>query len=262
MTVSVTTVARRADMPKFTKTTAMPSLTHSSDSFTTPSVGVPSNHDNPYIHREYNPSGTVFIAVGCIVGLILLAFVLFHLFKSMRASRLAKRSWASEQRQEEKFHNGFYSLTASNSGLQTINTEYRLSVAKLPLLNHQHNKSLVSGIDTGDQSTLYASEAGGTSRTDLTNMFVSPTAEVMAHKRNRSASNLGLLVGSTTNFHSVAPSTSRHSQVVPSLYLNGDSASDVLSSRQSDAQVQPRSTPGRAGRETIPSMYLDDLIEK
>lgn len=262
---TITTFVRRDDMPSLTND--MPSLS-SSDSFTTPSIVVPPSKGNPYIQRQHNPSGSVFIAVGCIVGFILLAFIVYHLFRSMRASRLAKRSWAATQQVEEKRRNsGMYGLTPTGtSGLSTLNTEYRLSVAKLPLLNHQHNKSLFSGIELGDNSTLYASEAGAATRSDLTNMFISPTAEVMAHKRNKSTSNLSSLGGSTTNFNSVlpAPATSRHSQILPSLYINSDTNNSdmALSSRQSEASVQPRATPGRGEKKTIPSMYLDDLIEK
>ncbi|EDK41256.2 hypothetical protein PGUG_05354 [Meyerozyma guilliermondii ATCC 6260] len=261
---TITTFVRRDDMPSLSDD--MPTLS-SSDSFTTPSIVVPSSNDNPYIQRQYNPSGSVFIAVGCIVGFILLAFIIYHLFRSMRASRLAKRSWTGTQNIEEKRHNsGLYGLTPTGtSGLSTLNTEYRSSVAKLPLLNHQHNKSSFSGLDVGDNSTLYASEAGAT-RNDLTNMFISPTAEVMAHKRNKSTSNLSSLGGSTSNFNSVlpAPATNRHSQIVPSLYINSDTNNSdmALSSKQSEASVQPRATPGRANKTTIPSVYLDDLIEK
>lgn len=265
---TITTFIKRKDMPSLNDD--MPSLS-SSDSFTTPSVGVPTNHDNPYIRQQHNPNGTVFIAVGCIVGFILMAFIVFHLFKSMRASRLAKRSWANEQNVEEKMRNsGMYNLTPTGTtGLNTVNTEYQLLVSKLPLLNQQRNKSVFSSLDAGDTSTLYASEAGAaTSRNDLTSMFISPTAEVMAHKRNKSGSNLSMLGGSTTNLHPSDPAvaTNRHSQIVPNLYLQGETNNSeyALSSKNSDTSLHPqaRANPGRANRSAIPSMYLDDLIEK
>ena len=54
------TNAKRADST--TSTEAMPTLSDP-NAYTTPSVSVPPNNNNPYIIRQSNPAGTVFIAV-------------------------------------------------------------------------------------------------------------------------------------------------------------------------------------------------------
>lgn len=259
---------------------ALPSLTDDS-SYTTPSVTVPPNKQNPYIVRHHNPSGTVFIAVGAIVGAILLAFILYHLIRSFVASRLAKKTITSDKQIYEKYQNN--NNTAYGGATTPSYSDYQ-SVAKLPLLSSHHpSRSHLSGFNVGgsgsqigETSTLYASEtAQATSKHDLTKMFISPTAEVMTHNRTKSTQLGGgssIFAGSSSNLVHPAPATSRHSQLVPSLYINEMNNSDYsinshtaspphlhTSSAKQDPQ---RQTPGRQARKAIPSMYLEDLIDR
>lgn len=259
-----TTFIVRRDLP------ALPSISLT-ETFTTPAISVPPSSNNPYIVREHNPSGTVFIAVGAIVGAILIAFILYHLIRSVSASRLAKKTLASEKLMYETYNhnnNTAYGNNITPSPLTfNMNTEYQL-VAKLPLLAHNPSRSFMgmgAGSQAGDTSTIYASEAGhATSKHDLTKMFISPTAEVMGHKRvkssqyNGSVTNLSLLGGSTSNLASPVPASNRHSQMMPSLYINNEvNNSDYSLATDTPSQQAPRST-----RKTIPSMYLDDLIDE
>lgn len=118
-------VIKRADDDTTTTTSssssslAMPTLTDTTG-FTTPSVTVPPNSNNPFIIRQYNPAGTVFIAVGAIVGAILLGFILYHLIVSLTASRLAKRSSADDKKLYEKYqtyNNNAYGFSGMNHNL-------------------------------------------------------------------------------------------------------------------------------------------------
>ncbi|RCK67863.1 hypothetical protein Cantr_03128 [Candida viswanathii] len=268
-----TSTTSAASMPE-----ALPTLTDP-NAYTTPVVSVPPNNDNPFIIRQSNPAGTVFIAVGAIVGAILLGFILYHLIVSLSASRLAKRSSADDKKLYEKYQTnnnnayGFSGMTPQST-LNNFTTEYGGSVSKLPLLNKSFGN--INGSQAGDNSTIYQSEVGAavTSKHDLTKMFVSPTAEVMQHKRVRSShynpslTNLSF-GGSTSNLVNPSPATNRHSQVVPNLYINqeGNNSDYSLSqaglmapSTQQQQQTQQQlSTP--ANRRTLPSMYLEDLID-
>ncbi|EMG50781.1 hypothetical protein SBY92_001570 [Candida maltosa Xu316] len=279
LTTAITTFLKRDDattseaMP-----TAMPTLTDP-NAFTTPSISVPPTSNNPFIIRQTNPSGTVFIAVGAIVGAILLGFILYHLIVSLSASRLAKRSNVVDKNMYEKYQTnnnnayGFSGMTPQST-LNNFTTEYGGSVSKLPLLNRSFAN--VNGSQAGDNSTIYQSEVGAaaTSKHDLTKMFVSPTAEVMQHKRVRSShynpslTNLSF-GGSTSNLVNPSPATNRHAQAVPSLYINqeGNNSDYSLSQQGSMApssvqqqQQQQLNTP--SNRRTLPSMYLEDLIDK
>lgn len=267
---------------------ALPTLsTTDGDSYTTPAISVPPNNNNPYILREKNPNGTVFIAVGAIVGAILIAFVLYHLVRSIKASSLAKRTLQSDKQMYEKYQNNNNSAygngLAPNSPSLYMNTEYQSSVAKLPLLSHHPSKSVLSGLNNngsqvGDTSTIYASETGAaTSKHDLTKLFISPTAEAMTHKKARasyyggnanagaSVTNLSLLGNSTTNLANPPAASNRHSQLIPSLYVNNEiNNSDYTLSTNANGAGSTMASPThqpRSNRKTIPSMYLDDLID-
>lgn len=271
-TISTSTLLRRDDMPS--ATTGMPSLSSSSESYSTPSVSVPPNHDNPYILRTSAVSGTVFIAVGAIVGTILLAFILYHLIKSIRASSLAKKEMFDDKQMYEKYHNNnntAYGLTPS-----IMNADYQQSVSKLPLLSHHRSKSVLSGFG-GDNSTIYASEAGQqTTSHDMTRMFISPTAEAMynvkgggAKNASLSVANLSLVGSSTTNLSNPQPASNRHSQLIPNLYVNNEINNSEYSinhfaSPASHPVSSPRfltRSPIRKNGKPIPSMYLDDLMD-
>lgn len=271
------TNAKRADST--TSTEAMPTLSDP-NAYTTPSVSVPPNNNNPYIIRQSNPAGTVFIAVGAIVGAILLGFILYHLIVSLTASKLAKKSNADDRKLYEKYQsnntNAYgYSGVTPQTSLNNFTSDYGGSVSKLPLLNKSFAN--VNGSQTGDNSTIYKSEVGAavTSKHDLTKMFVSPTAEVMQHKRVRSShynpslTNLSF-GGSTSNLGNPSLATNRHSQAVPNLYINQEvNNSDYSlsqhglvapSSQQQQQQQQQLNAP--VNRKTLPSMYLEDLIDK
>jgi len=256
-----------------TSTGGLPALTTgaTSSSYTTPAVTVPPSNNNPYLIHTVNPNGTVFIAVGLIVGAILLGFILYHFIISLTASRLAKRSLAPEKQMYEKYQ--YNNSNAYGYGLDAHPTSDAYSVTKLPLLTKTGlggglgTNNLGSTI-TGDTSTIYQSEIGhATSKHDLTKMFISPTAEVMQHKRTRSGqfgsstTNVSMLGGSTSNVQ--LPATNRHSQLIPSLYINNEVDGSEFSLAPSNNTSVPGSqtNQSRKPRKTIPSMYLEDLMD-
>lgn len=271
---------RRDDMPSATTgdddsetgmpsvDSGMPSISSSSELISTPSVTVPAHDHNPYIYRESRLTGTVFIAVGSVVGAIILAFVLFHLIRSIRASMLAKKSSSGEKSMYENYNrNRLYSNSVGLSSTNFLNTEYQGSVAKIPLMS---SKSLYDGSQAGDTSTLHMGETPyATSHHDLTNMFISPTKEVMSHSRTKSQSNI--LAGSSMSLRNEpSPAINRHSQLIPNMYLSpavNNSEYSLLEhaaglSGKSSSNSPENSPRGRQKKKTVPSMYLDDLIDK
>ncbi|EGW33335.1 uncharacterized protein SPAPADRAFT_60671 [Spathaspora passalidarum NRRL Y-27907] len=263
-----TGLVQRDDMPKVQD---MPSLVNQ-NSFTTPAISIPLSSNNPFIIRQNNPTGTVFIAVGAIVGAILLGFMLYHLIVSITASRLAKRTRASDRQMYEKYesnNNQAYGVTPTST-LNNFNTEYSNSVSKLPLLSNT-NRAMssfinINGSQAGDASTISEAQHQATSKHDLTKMFISPTAEVMQHKRVRSSFNPSLthlpFGASNTNL-----TNTRHSQI-PSLYINNNNSDYSVSQQDSEANASSQTAAaltqqtGRANRRALPSMYLEDLIDK
>lgn len=304
----------------------LPTLTDE-DSYSTPSMEVPKQSANPYILRDSSPNGTVFIAVGAIVGAILMSFILFHLINSLTASRLAKKALFNDKQMYEKYQNN--NNTAYGISPSTTNTlldfnhgrsQSTQSIAKLPLLSHHPSKSVtglgggLSGFNgsesqLGDTSTLYQSEAGGmasTSKHDLTKMFISPTAEVMTHNRVRSGQFGGSMAdlsfsGSHTNLSNSIADSNHQSGVIPNLYMNNTInnsdyninanqtpnhtpqqsqshshlRNDSQSPQGSDSIPAPDhlkhlnmnsgtrySLNAKPNRRTIPSMYLEDLIDE
>ncbi|KAI3405739.2 hypothetical protein KGF56_001346 [Candida oxycetoniae] len=279
---ATTMLTKRDDGPSTTGMPAMdmPTLTDSG-SFTTPVVSVPPNNNNPFIIRQNNPSGTVFIAVGAIVGSILLGFILYHLILSLSASRMAKRTSAYDRHMYEKYQNnnnnayGFAKVTPTSTLSNFVN-EYSNnhhqagSISKLPLLNKSFAyQGVGGGSQAGDNSTIYQSEiAAPTSKHDLTKMFISPTAEVMQQKRfkapyNQSLTNLAF-GGSTSNLSNPSPASNRHSQLVPSLYIDNEMNNSDYSLAQSQFPHQQGALDQNdiRPRPPVPSMYLEDLIDK
>lgn len=266
----------------------LPSLdlpTLSTATFTTPSISVPPNDNNPYILSETNPNGTVFIAFGVVVGVILLGFIMYHLILSLSASRLAKKAFYNDKQIYEKYQNNnntAYGLTPSSTNFNLANAGMgtNQSVSKLPLLSHHPTKSFGgSTSQLGDISTLYQSEiALPASKNDMTKMFISPTAEVMSHKRVKSSqysgslTNLSHPTGSHTNLSTTSPMGKRHS-AVPNLYLDNEVnnsdyslSTTARSNNLTPVNLQHLNTNSQLNtkhtRNTIPSMYLEDLIDE
>lgn len=186
---------------------------------------------------------------------------------------LAKRSNRGERRINEKYNrNRAYGGPLTSSTTNLFSTEYQGSVAKLPLLS---SRSIYEGSQAGGEGSIHMSEAPhATSHHDLTNMFISPTKEVMTHGRNKSQqlfdSSFSLYGRNSTN--DPAPATNRHSQLIPSLYINNEFGNSDYSISEAGAESRAASSPpldttanalnAKPKRKTLPSMYLEDLIDK
>lgn len=202
------------------------------------------------------------------MGAILVAFALYYLYKSLSSSRMAKRTMTNEKFAHQKYQAPFGG-SQNTLALGFFNPDNN-SVAKLPLLNS--TKSPMGGSQVGENSTIFTYEGSHpTTHHDLTHMFVSPTRDVMSQNRTRSqylagsVSNLSFHGGSKTNLTNPSPATNRQSQVIPNLYINEEANNSDYSIVQPSVQERKPNESGampREGRKTLPSMYLEDLIDK
>lgn len=233
--------------------TAVEAAATSSD-VVAPPMKVPTLDGNPFITHYHNPLGTVFIAVGAIVGAILLGLILYYLIIGIVAGQLAKRNVKREKQEKEKYN---HNAAAYGYGV-TLNYMDPMGDSKVPLLRRTLNVgssmftpgSLLNG---ADNSTLNMLEVGAMSNQDLTKMFVSPTAE-MQHKRAKSYTPLMLNMLFVNNLSSHLPGTpgQRHLMFVPLVYMEPNALESQL--------LVPGTRTGEK-RKTIPSMYLEDLID-
>lgn len=259
----VTSLSSSTGMPGITTSTS------SSATYSTPSVGVPNMDNNPFILRTSQPMGTVFIAVGTIVSVILVVFALFHLINSLAASSLAKRAVNYEKVAYEKFaqnNNMAYGggLTGSNSAVH--NTEYQGSSMKVPLMGGRPSASVLNVSHVGEPSISY-SDSGAASHHDLTKMFVSPTKDMSgtrarSYAYNGSVTNVSLY-GRSISEQGMSPGPIKMSSTIPSKYINESSVgsdysiAQMQNSESGERQARDKPNPLRA----TPSMYLEDLID-
>ncbi|CAN6608295.1 hypothetical protein TRVA0_003S04280 [Trichomonascus vanleenenianus] len=217
----------------------------------TPDVTVPSMADNPYMTSSSYPEGTVFIAVGAILGGLGLAILAWRMFASISLSRSLKKSGSMDPLMggaggpDDKL---FYPGDPSRAGDVNQSTS--------DLRKSMYNSSNVPG-----QS-----------------LFFSPTAEVM------NSANSGGAFGNQDNSPSLSSSmgnnnmAQRSSVYLPAGYYTpgGGPATGSMTSRHLSMareslyapSIRPSSTylsPNTANtqptpQQRAPSAYLDDLL--
>ncbi|KAK9321739.1 hypothetical protein V1517DRAFT_325505 [Lipomyces orientalis] len=234
--------------------------TTSSATFIYPTPTIPVTSNNPFLKESNAPEGTVFIAVGSVIGGIALAIlgwrglVAYALHKSLKVSAAA---YASESKSTATRRGGFFGNKRQNTG-GFYNTGAGSSMSLDQLTS--------TGRAMNNARPISAYDDIGMPRTGPsfnTSTFYSPTAGAMG----MSAPMGNALSGSGTN---------RSSTYLPAGYYgmsNGASSSASLSARYSSVpQNQRAPSPGGALRTTsnlavpqhgqrVPSAYLDDLLD-
>lgn len=268
---------------------AMPTLSStSSTAVATPTVTVPSNSNNPFMRQSSLPEGTVFIAVGAILGGIVVAIFAWHIALAFIHKRNLKKFTSTNQVYTAPFMDeskDFYSDTPGTAGAGTFGGHaYRAGGT--------NRKSLVPG--AGKDTENSASER--TRSMINSGLFFSPTAEVMNSVNHANQTNDSLTssistagVGIATNARSSVP---RASVYMPAGYYGGSQggAPSMMSGGRSvrhmsmtNASMTGGPPPGGAGgrpgssarmshlnvggggpevRESVraPSAYLDDFL--
>ncbi|RKP28689.1 hypothetical protein METBISCDRAFT_4109, partial [Metschnikowia bicuspidata] len=211
-------------------------------SFTTPVIEVPNMKGNPFIASTNMPRGTVFIGVGSGFAAILALFGLYHLFKSLMASTVAKKTVNSEKRVYQHFADN--AMKGENKRALAGLGSYTGAGTKLSLFQE------VTGSTNLDTNSSFYEQMAPTKHQDFTNMFISPTKEVMAGKsRSLVDSQINM---STLGYGKNGFNPARSSQHVQSMYFH-----DTPSTSSVGASTR---TPDRSKRRNVPSMFLEDLI--
>lgn len=248
-TLGTTTGTNLKALPQMSTTTSaglpgLTTLTPTTASFTTPAIEVPSSKGNPFITSTTKPSGTVFIGVGSAVAFILVVFALYHLIKSLMARSLAKRTVNNEKRTYQRFSdNAFYGNNTNRSSTIFEN----LAGPKVPPKGGSYTASQY------DANNSFYDLMPPTTHQDLTNMFISPTKDVMAGKSRSLADsqvNVSTLGLGKPGLNTVGNRSSQH---MPSMYFHETPSNSTLG--------VPTRTPDRPKRRTVPSMYLEDLLD-
>lgn len=273
---------------------AMPKLTSgsqtasSSKKFATPTITPPSIKGNPHIWSSNKPSGTVFIAVGSIVGFIFLVIVLAYVISAYISRRQTdKLRYESVDHEFHSHVNGpaskvnlfskripredSYDSEKAGFLSKAAQTPQSRSVARL--LDMQEPERMSPGLTHHDSTTSLAQEFYSSIQDQNTaqnrkSLFISPTVEVINQQRKSMLlQNLG---NSTTSLIS-EPGTDLNrperaaspSRKAPHQSRNKTSLSSALTS------VKSRSTsPGKGSlrekpldRAKIPSAYLEKMLE-
>ncbi|KAK9486179.1 hypothetical protein V1527DRAFT_423508 [Lipomyces starkeyi] len=244
-------------------TTPLPRLSSTASSTTTyPTPIIPVTSNNPFSKESNAPEGTVFIAVGSVIGGIALAIlgwrglVAYSLHKSLKASSAA---YASEPKGTgtSSGRGGFFGSKRQNTG-----AFYATGAGSAVSLDQLTS----TGRAVNNARPISAYDDIGMPRTGPsfnTSTFYSPTAGAMG----MSAAMGNALSGLSTN---------RSSTYLPSGHYgvnNGASSSASLSVRYSSVpQNQRAPSPGAILRtesslavpqhgQRVPSVYLDDLLD-
>ncbi|KAK9493049.1 hypothetical protein V1508DRAFT_417206 [Lipomyces doorenjongii] len=244
-------------------TTPLPRLSLTSSSTATyPTPTIPVTNNNPFAQDSNAPEGTVFIAVGSVIGGIALAIlgwrglVAYSLHKSLKASSAA---YVSEPKGTgtSSGRGGFFASKRQNTG-----AFYSTGAGSAVSLDQLTS----TGRAVNNARPISAYDDIGMPRTGPsfnTSTFYSPTAGAMG----MSAPMGNALSGFGTN---------RSSTYLPSGYYgvnNGASSNASLSVRYSSVpQNQRAPSPGAILRtesslavpqhgQRVPSVYLDDLLD-
>ncbi|SCU86336.1 LAME_0D05688g1_1 [Lachancea meyersii CBS 8951] len=253
----------------------------SSSSYSTPTITPPSIAGNPHIWRSGKPAGTVFIAMGSVVGFILAAIVLMYFVSAYISHRNAKK-----QRYDAIDHE-FQAHISKSAGTEFFNSEKNQYSDKLssqmPMLS---NHSMVRMLDPqgperlspsitnmGSQLTvaqepyslLQGQNAAAQNRQSL---FISPTVEVVNQQR-RSMFMPGTNASSSSLVSEISPELNRPERAASPERKKGHQArsksnlgstvASAKSSSPSPENSQARATPFQ--RAEAPSMYLEKLLE-
>lgn len=283
-----------------TSTSASASATETASTTTQYSVSVtpPSAARNPNVWRTHKPDGTVFIAVGSIVGAMFLGMLLWSVITSHLSRRIAKKSLREDQyRRHNRAGSAFYDddkeLTPGHYSSEHGETAEKVRRSRLSLLGNgsrlreSNSSELVPGyepewVEPVTQEIFNPIQDPFT-RYNRNSLFISPTIEVaqkpnlLPGQRSRllekpyhqsSLSATSLLssdeINSTLNKPERAASPERKSKKGVSGHHKRNKSSIGLTPANSSSSSSNDNTNDRRPRgghqKQTPSMYLEDML--
>ncbi|CAR25011.1 KLTH0G09570p [Lachancea thermotolerans CBS 6340] len=264
---------------------AMPSLTNagkasSTKTYTTPTITPPSIKGNPHIWSSDKPSGTLFIAVGSVVGFIFLIIALAYIVSAYISRRQTEKLRFETIDQEFQSHVGGKSYSKlgnsddpEKSGFlsKAVHTPQSRSVARL--LDRPDFQQPSPALSNQDSSTslaqeFYSSIRDQTAAQNRKSLFISPTVEIVNQQRksavlqnmNNSVSSLVSDSGAELNKpEKAAPSTRKAMYKARNKSSMGSAVGIAKSRSTSPVKSGLRDKP--LDRAKTPSVYLDKMFE-
>ncbi|KAH3673204.1 hypothetical protein WICMUC_003822 [Wickerhamomyces mucosus] len=276
------TISSTTSMPKIVATTS------TGTTYSTPTITPPAATNNPNIWKSSVPRGTVFIAVGSIVGAFFLVFVAFLLIRKIIARKAAKNTLSLDTdnddpftgnggKSTEKLVNPFYSHSSissahgsDSSGTNAISSTEKHKIPLYENTNYNSSLSNVSDAYNNSAENFYSTlDNNSSSNLKRKSMFVSPTAEVMNLRsistNDNSTSNLAhnnkhhsRVFSSLSNI--VAENNSNYSQPRVNNHERDPSFDSYTNVSLQSPERSSLRAPNRAHR-TVPSVYLDAMFE-
>ncbi|ANZ76151.1 BA75_02746T0 [Komagataella pastoris] len=258
-------------MPQLTTT----SQTSSTSSFSTPAISVPPSNNNPFIWRSSQPSGTVFISIGAVMGLGIICFIVYITWKNLKFKRQAKTGgfYDSDDSYSHKYDTKYYGndLTTTPSRVPFMAPDIRSTTDN----TYYSSSNSEPGANAGAFDSMSTFHHKSKQPLDTTRMYVSPTADAIKHSRNsvllpsvnngKFGSDTSILSPSIKQSYQYKSPTGHHrsnssQQLFMSPMLSSTSLVDSKIQQQQQSPSEKKSKRN-AKRKTVPSMYLDQLMD-
>ncbi|SCU88440.1 LADA_0E10154g1_1 [Lachancea dasiensis] len=250
----------------------------STSSYAVPTITPPSAKGNPHIWTSDKPSGTVFIAVGSVVGSILLAIVLMYLVSAYISRR------HTEKQRYDVIDSEFQSYMNSHSGGMFDHEKFQFGVGKKRSSRMSPTRSTIRLLDAQEPSEqplalsphasntsipqeLYSSLQDQNAALNRKSLFISPTVEIVNQQRkavlqngNNSSPSLISEPGSDLSKPERAASPERRK--APQTRHKSNLSSSVVSAKSSSNSPENIQLQDSAiQRAKVPSQYLEELLE-
>lgn len=178
---------------------AMPTLTDTSSKLPTPKVTVPPMNNNPYLSKSSLPEGTVFIAVGAILGGLGLAIVGWRMASAISLRRSLRRA-------ENNGPTMSSTLLGDDKALL-----YPGDPSRAGDVYHNNNSLSSDNLKSNHHKSTLPSGGGH-------NLFFSPTAEVMNSAKSSGGNNDSFSSTIGNNFQPQQNHQQRSSVYLPAGY--------------------------------------------
>ncbi|SCU94312.1 LAFA_0F21088g1_1 [Lachancea sp. 'fantastica'] len=255
---------------------------NSKATFAVPTITPPSIAGNPHILGSSRPSGTVFIAVGSIVGFILAAIVTTYVVSAyISHSNAKKQRYISIDNEFNAHVNGgsgrdAYDSEKSQFFSDRLTPPLRSNHNMVRLLDSQNNSSKVSQVSTNrdEMSELpqepYSTLQGSAAVPNRRSLFISPTVEVVNQQRrnmmipNPAASSSSLVSEPSPELNRPERAASPERKKGQQTRQKSNLSTSVASSSNKRNSLSPVTSQAREvplQRPNAPSMYLEKLLD-
>ncbi|SCW01994.1 LAFE_0E11804g1_1 [Lachancea fermentati] len=253
-------------------------------SYSVPTITPPSTEGNPNIWSAGQPSGTIFIAVGAIVGTAFLALLIWYFATAYISRRQTQKLRLESIDQQFRSHisdtfpdasNGFDSSAKEIYDLEK-DAPYKGSNPSWHKKSNSHSMIRLLGSDNADDypqrrtsqdsgssipQEMFSSIQDSNQAQNRRSLFISPTVEISnQHRRSRLLQNMNNSVSSLVSGLEPNPELNK-----PERAASPERKKKSFNRNQSSqGGTAPSLSPTRrmkADRKETPSMYLEHMLE-